>query len=150
MSRIAEGIGLDIILVDWCSNDSMYQAVLEVLACTLQALKRSLSCLWSRDTQLHRCIIAIASDEVQTTIFGLLGILDDIPLDIVIFLVQSLQVLACYLGIAIHDRATNLADMRIYQTFRNNLIPHSVDITRSNCYNWFHIHLNSNIIFSSN
>ena len=138
MPRVAEVIRLDIILVDRCCHDSVYQTILEVLTRALQALERSLSCFRGGYAELYGCLIAVASDKVQTSIFGLLRILNDIPLDITLLFIHGLHVLARYFGVAIHDRATYLADMGINQAFKDNLIPHAINIARCNCYCWFH------------
>jgi hypothetical protein len=73
-----------------------------------EALEGGMSGLGGGYAHIDGCIIAIAGDEVQSSIFGLLRVLDDIELDVVILFAKSLGILACYMCVAIYDWAAYL------------------------------------------
>jgi hypothetical protein len=57
---------------------------------------------------LYGGIIAIAGDEVQSSLFGLLRRVDEVELDVMILFAKSLGILACYMCVAIYDWAAYL------------------------------------------
>lgn len=73
-------LGLDILFVDGSGNKGINEPRFHIRAGTFQRRKRRLSCFGSGLAQVQRRIIGIACDEVQPTVFRLLGVFYQVKL----------------------------------------------------------------------
>ena len=106
-------IRLDILFVDRRGNEGVHLACFQVRASALKGSKRGLPRLRRAYSQLHGRGVGIAGDEVQSPIARLPRVLDDVELYVGVLLAQGLRMLFGYFGIAVHDRAAYLRDMRV-------------------------------------
>ena len=119
-------------------HQSLHLTRFQVTACTFQGGLRCFVRFRRSSTHGYRKVIGIAGDEVQTTVFCLLGRIDDIPSDITIVFAQGLNMLFRYGGITVHHRTHDLKHIAVQQRFDDHFVSHAVCITGRYCYYRFH------------